>query len=103
MPKTKEGEQISWKEFFSRWKEGIEGITPKQKVLAELAGTRVMLLGIILGIIMTIVTFDKTWWVTIILVGVLINTGMQYLGKKQQLEIFSGIEEQMKGGDKGNA
>jgi len=95
MPKTKAGEAISWKEFFSRWKTGIEGITPEQKIKAQLSGTRIQLLGILLGFAVSIYGYDKLWWVGIILLGAAINTFIQYLSFKQQLKVFDDIKVMM--------
>ena len=51
MPKTKSGEQISWKEFFKRWKKGIDSITPIQKLRLDARGTFITLLGYIVSLI----------------------------------------------------
>jgi hypothetical protein len=37
MPKTKTGEQITWKEFFKRWGEGMKSITPRQKLDSQVS------------------------------------------------------------------
>lgn len=93
MPKTKAGEQITWKEFFKRWGEGIEGITPIQKLKTQLLGTKITLLGIFLGLCVSIYGWENLWWVGIILTGAFINTGVQYLGFKQQLNTLKNIED----------
>jgi len=36
MPKDRYGNKLTWKEFISRWKEGIEGITPSQRIKTQL-------------------------------------------------------------------
>lgn len=91
--KDKEGNKLTWKEFFSRWKQGIEGITPLQKLKTQLTATKIQLLGIILGIIATSIGYKYLWWVTIILIGALINTGVQYLGLKEQIKRIKNYEE----------
>lgn len=78
--KDKEGNEITFKEFMARWKTGIDGITPLQKTNTQVTATRIQILGLILGLIFTSISYKNMWWITIILVGALINTGVQYLG-----------------------
>lgn len=92
MPKTKTGEVITWKEFFKRWKAGIEGITPAQSLRASIQGTYITILGIILGIIASIINYKNAWWIIIILIGALIITVIQLIGMKQKLKIFQMME-----------
>lgn len=82
--KDKEGNKITTKEFMARWKDGIEGITPLQKIKTQLTATRIQLIGLTCGLVMTIIAYKSLWWVTIVLVGALINTGIQCLGLTQQ-------------------
>ena len=96
MPKDKEGNKLTWKEFMGRWKSGIEGITPQQKLSAQINGARITLLGLILGLIVSIIGWHNLWWVAIVLIGGLITQGIQYLGLIQQKLIFKKIEEQLK-------
>ena len=93
MPKTKAGEKITWKEFMKRWGKGIEGITPLQKLKTQLLGTKISLLGMILGLGVSIYGWENLWWVGIILIGAIINTGVQYLGFKQQLNMLNKMED----------
>ena len=94
--KTKEGEKISFKEFISRWKVGIEGITPLQKEKIKLTGTKITLLGLFLGLCVTIYGWRDLWWVAIILIGAILNTGVQYLATKQQKKLYQTIEDNFK-------
>ena len=98
MPRTKEGEKISWKEFMSRWKKGIEGITPLQKLKAQRNGINLQLIGLLLGFVISILNYKQLWWLTLILFGGLIVTGVQKLGIKQQiinLEDFESTTEEI--------
>lgn len=90
--KDKNGELLDAKEFFKRWGKGIEGITPIQKIRTQLLGTRITLLGIILGLGVSIYGWNNLWWFSIILLGVLINTSVSYLGLKQQLNTLENLE-----------
>ena len=93
MPKTKDGEQITFKEFFKRWGEGIKEITPKQKLKTQLLGTRISMVGLILGLAVSIYAWEKMWWVGIVLIGAIINMEVQYLGFKQQLNMFDTMDK----------
>lgn len=90
--KDKYGNKLTTKEFFSRWKKGIEGITPIQKLGTQQWGTLISLIGLFCGLIISICAWDKLWWVTIILIGAIINTGVQYLGTTQQLNQLKILE-----------
>jgi len=96
MPKTKAGEKITWSEFFKRWGKGIEGITPIQKLKTQLIGTLITLIGLFCGLIISIIAWNKLWWVGIVLIGAILTTGIQYLGFKQQytqLKLLENSEE----------
>jgi len=92
MPKDKEGNKLTWKEFFKRWKEGINGITPLQQLKTQKSATKIQLIGIILGLVMCFIGYKNLWWVAIILFGALINTGVQYLQIKQQIKAIEDLE-----------
>src|SRR3990167_7670328 len=88
MPTTKTGEKVSWKEFFKRWKKGIEEITPEQQIKTQLNGTKISIAGIFAGIVVSFVYYDKFWWVGLILIGALINSIVQYIGLLQKKKLF---------------
>ena len=90
--KDKEGNELTFKEFMARWKSGIESVNPLQQTKMQIWSTLIILIGIICGIIMTALAFKSAWWLTIILVGALFNTSIQFLGlwqKKKLLERFT--------------
>jgi hypothetical protein len=93
MPKLKTGEQITWKEFFKRWGEGIDGITPTQKLNTQITGTTITLIGILLGLVFSVIGYKTLWWLGIILLGASINTVIQLLGLKQQKKAIVKHEE----------
>ena len=92
--KDKEGNKLTFKEFMKKWGEGIEGISPLQKIKTQIGGTRIMLIGLFLGLCVSIYGWKNLWWVGIILIGALLNTGVQYLGLIQQRKILDNIEKQ---------
>lgn len=89
--KDNQGNKLSFKQFSKRWKEGIQKITPLQQARVQVRSTVIMLIGILAGIVVSIMNFSKIWWVTIILVGVFGFTTVQLIGllqKKIALENF---------------
>jgi len=105
MPKTKKGEIISWKEFFKRWKQGIENLTPQQRIKNEIRGTFITLLGFLVSFVAVIILREKigllAYGLILIFLGSIINTGLKFFALKQQSKIFKQIEEQI-GGKDGN-
>ncbi len=94
--KDKKGEKISFKEFMKRFKEGIETINPLQKIKIQLGGTKIMLIGLFLGLFVSIYGWRNMWWVGIILIGAILNTGVQFLGLRQQKKILDDLEKRFK-------
>lgn len=88
MIKDKQGNKYTYKEFIAKWKQGIEGITPLQQVKGQVNGTRVLILGIILGMIACAFTIQKLWWVEIILGASLFNTYISLIGLKQKKKVL---------------
>ena len=98
--KDKEGNQLTYKEYMSRWKEGIVQVTPLQQAQAQYKSTIIMLIGILAGIIICITQFKKLWWVFLILVGSFGVVGIQLLGlfqKKRALQRFEKLAKEVTG------
>lgn len=93
MPTTKSGEQISTKEFFSRWKKGISEVTALQQVSMQLRSLYIIMFGLICGIVICIIGIKNLWWLLIILIGGLFNTIIQMLGIYQKKIILERLEE----------
>lgn len=81
--------KLGHKEFMDRFKEGFEMITPTQKTKAELNGIIITLIGIIIGIIVTIkIRLENVWyWILIILAGSFLMTLFQLISKWQLYQI----------------
>lgn len=92
MPQDKYGEKITWKQFFQRWKRGIEGITPLQQAEIMFKNTWLMVIGIIAGLVVSIIAYKTLWWLGIILFAALINTLIQQLGNYQKLIAIRRLE-----------
>lgn len=99
MIKDKQGNKYTFKQFLSKWKKGIEGITPFQQIKSQIKGTNVMLFGLLCGIVACAFSIKKLWWVEIILGAGFFNTYISLIGMKQKkklLEQFSGEEIDVK-------
>jgi len=94
--KDKEGNEITFSEFITRWKIGIQQITPAQKLKHQLRGTFLILVGLLCGLVISLFAYEKLWWVAIILTGALMVNGIQYLSMRQQKVMLDNIDKQMK-------
>lgn len=95
--KDKDGKEVGGKEFMSRWKKGIEGVTPLQQIKVQVQSTWIMILGILLGFVIAVFNYHTLWWLGIILFGALGNTTMQLIGLYQKRIMLQQIED-LKGG-----
>jgi len=99
LPKTKEGEKITLKEFFKRWGTGIKNRTPKQKVSGELFGTFITLVGFTMSFIALIIFRDKlivswfAWGLILIFLGSMVNSFLKCISLYQQLKYFDNMDE----------
>jgi len=93
----KKKEKITPREFMARWKQGIKDITPSQMNLITIQGNILVLIGVVIGLIVTYST--KTWWLFIILLGSLFITSMGLLGSIQKQIVLNEFKKAMKGGN----
>jgi|TARA_R100000501_G_C2602552_1_gene99238 hypothetical protein len=90
MPKDKEGNQLTWKEYGERFKQGLEMISPLQQMKISFRGSLIVVVGLIIGLW---ATFNSVWWLFIVLCGASINTLVSLLGTWQKIRSLSKIEE----------
>jgi hypothetical protein len=101
--KDKEGKKISFKEFLSRFKEGIKNITPVQKIQNELISSLISLSGSILCLIALIIFREKllvNWFaygLILIFVGTIYSNLIKSIGLYQQKRVFKQIENTING------
>jgi len=88
MPKDKAGNQLTWKEYMKKWRDGIEGITPLQQANIQIRGTYIIILGLCCGIFITMLNIKDLWWLSLILVGGLFNSAMQWVGLYQKKKVL---------------
>lgn len=89
--KDKDGKEISYDEFKTRFKQGVEGVTQLQQTTMQIKSTWIIIIGILCGIVVSLFAWRTLWWLEIILIGALFNTSMQLLGlwqKKIQLKMM---------------
>lgn len=93
--KDTSGKKLKRKEFFKRWKEGIEGISPLQQARTNLMGTWITLSGIVAGIIINaLVRMENQWiWIEAILGGSLILVVIQMIGGLQKYWKFKEVDK----------
>ena len=90
----KAGKELTFQEFMTRWKQGMQSISPLQQFKSMQWGYLLMIIGSITGIVISIVT--HLWWLVIILLGNLVINGLAFLGNWQKIKLLSGLETQMK-------
>ena len=101
MPKDKQGNKLTWSEFFSKWKSGILNLTPAQKVSNEFNATIVMLVGFIVALVVLIIFRDKllvSWFaygLILIFAGNTWTTIIKLIGFYQQKQFFKNMERQL--------
>jgi len=91
--KDKQGNKLTMKEYFKRWGEGINKVTPIQKVNIQLSGTKIMLFGLVAGLIVSLINYKNLWWVALILIGGIFNTFIQLITQIQQKNAFQNLED----------
>ena len=57
----------------------------------------ITIIGLLCGIVITLIAFKTLWWLFIILVGGLFNTSIQLIGIWQKKRILENIELNFKG------
>lgn len=95
MPTIKRtGEKVTWKEAYKRFKKGAEEVTPLQQTQVNQIGYITIFIGVIWGIIYSIIL--KQWWLSIILTGSLVISSTSFLANWQKKTILKRIEKSMK-------
>ena len=98
--KTKIGEKIDAKEFFKKWKKGINSITPLQKLQNEQRATFIMMVGYLVGLISLVIyreAFVVVWFtyaLIIIFFGALFGQVIKYLTLRTQLKLFKDLGDE---------
>lgn len=91
--KDKFGNELTGKEYLTRWKEGMMKITPLQQSFLSLISFSFVFIGIIIGLV--VMSIAGIWWVVLILVGSLFLTGISFLGTLQKYWALKKVEQKM--------
>lgn len=92
----KKGNKYTFREFMAKWKEGIQNISPLQQTNIKLRSTWLTAIGILCGLIVSFFAVKTLWWLSIILLGALINTAIIIVGMYQTKWSFEKVESIMK-------
>jgi len=92
--KDKSGRWITFKEFRTRFAQGVEGITPLQQTTTILWSFVPVIAGMVWGIVVGILI--KQWWLVLILSGGLPITTIQIINNYQKYKIQKKVEDTMK-------
>ena len=96
--KDKKGEKITAKEFGQRFKEGLNSLTPIQKLKNEVRSTFVMFIGYIVGLVSLIIyrkAFAVQWFtiaLIIIFLGASWSNGIKWFAMRQQLKLMKNMD-----------
>lgn len=94
-PKTKE--KVSIKEFIAQVKEGQKNMTPYQQTIAIQFGQVTSAIGVIWGIIFSIIL--GYYWMGLVLIGGMIVLYVQFIGNLQKKRMLKQIEEATAGAE----
>jgi len=98
--KDKKGNRLTTREFLTRWKEGIQNLTPVQRLTNEARGNAISFVGLLVALVALIIYRDKlivSWFaygLILVFLGNAWTTGIKWLGLRQQLKLFKTIDEQ---------
>jgi len=92
--KARDGEELSLKQFFKRWKGGIVDISPLQQTTTTLWSFIPVVAGIVWGISVTLIA--GVWWMSLILAGSLPITLIQVIGTYQRYRSQSRADKAFK-------
>lgn len=100
MPKTKAGEVISWKEFFIRWRAGIEGMTPVQKMKSDYIGKITNFIGLVVSLFAVAYFFKQfpngylALGLVLIFLGSAYSSFFTILALRQQIKLIENIDKE---------
>jgi hypothetical protein len=94
--KDKAGNQITFKEFMSRWKKGIESLSPAQKLKNDINGNFVTLLGYLVALVAVIVKIEAigllSYGLILIFIGSAWTTGVKWIMLRQQYKFMNDLD-----------
>lgn len=79
------------REFFRKWKEGIDNVTPKQQAKGKLIGIKGSIVGLLLA--WAVMTIRGLWYFGIVMFFAIWMQVIAYIGTKQQYKTIVESEE----------
>lgn len=98
MWKDREGRWIDANEFAKRFREGVLKVTPLDQTKTQILFTIITCIGLLGGIIVSIINIKSLWWLCIILAAGLGNTLVTLIAAYQKYYQLKRIEEVIKNG-----
>ena len=98
--KDREGNSLTPQQFMQKWKEGIKQVTPLQQMKSQILFSWITIIGILCGIIASMLKWASFWWIVIILLAALGNTIVGLIGMYQRYSGLIEIDNMLKGGTK---
>jgi hypothetical protein len=86
--KDRQGNKLTLRQFLTRWKTGLQGVTPFQQTKMQIWSMIIIIIGIVCGFVITLFAIQTLWWLTIILGGAFFNSIVQLLGLWQKKNIL---------------
>ena len=96
--KIPSGEELTLKEYFRRWGEGIKKVGIVSQTKIQVRSTWIIVVGILGGLIISAINFKTLWWLFIILCGALGNTGVQLISLIQKKNLLDSLQGGNKNG-----
>ena len=84
---------LGHKEFMRRFKQGVETSSPLDQTKAQLVFTRMTLIGIALGFMVSVYNGKSLWWLAIILGAAFGNTYIQFIATKQKMKQLQQVQD----------
>lgn len=91
--KIPSGEQITGKEYMRRWKQGIMKVGLLSQTKIQVRSTWIIIVGIVGGLVISIINIKTLWWLFLILIGALGNTTIQLISLIQKRNLLNNYKE----------
>lgn len=86
--------ELGHKEFFRRWRVGMEETTPYEQAKVQKNFTMITLYGIGIGFGISLYFWRTAWWLAIILAGAFGNTFIGLMAINQRIRLLEKLEEE---------
>ncbi len=91
--KIPSGEKITHQEYMKRWKAGIMKVGLLSQTKIQVRSTWIIVIGLLAGIVISLLDFKELFWLFIILIGALGNTAIQLIALIQKRNLLDRHKE----------